>query len=503
MARFWPLLLLAPIGCLYLNAFFFPHTPIYQGDTASIWLLDATKMFQGQVIYRDFFEFSLPGTQVIYLLLFKWFGVRAWIPNATWVVLGIGLAWTCVVISKQLLSGASVYLPSLAFLGLGFSSEPDPTHHWFSTLACMVALALLMPKRSPSRLAAAGALSGLATLFTQSSGIVAVAGFATFLLWECRAKKKGWGWLVRAQLYLVLPFLATTLPVMAYLVWKVGFGLFVNSTVVFLMKYWSKCFWGSIYVYGADLPDSLHWMEVPALLLWLYIHLLLPLVYLWFFVKYRRLAISRPEEQRDRAMLISIFGFFLFLGIALSPVWLRLISVSPPALILYVWLLKSPTKVARAFTRVSWVGALIGLAIPTLAVQLGWKRYLDSPTGRVALLDPDRYEKYRWVLKHTHPGDFYFQADDCDEYFLLGLRNPARVPFITDSAYTRPEQVQNAIQMLEKHRVQFVMWSAWLDAPRHPGADGSAAPIRAYLHANYHPVRDFEDQFAEVWERNP
>ena len=175
-------------------------------------------------------------------------------PVLVWVVLGIGLAWTCVVISKQLLSGASVYLPSLLFLGLAFFTEPDPNHHWFSTLACMVAIAVLMPKRSPSRLAAAGALCGLATLFTQSRGIVAIAGFAAFLLWECRTKKQGWGWLVKAGMYLVIPFLATTLPVVAYLAWKVGLRLFINCTVVFLMKYWSKWFWGTLYVYGADLP---------------------------------------------------------------------------------------------------------------------------------------------------------------------------------------------------------------------------------------------------------
>ena len=70
-----------------------------------------------------------------------------------------------------------------------------------------------------------------------------------------------------------------------------------------------------------------------------------------------------------------------------------------------------------------------------------------------------------------------------------------------DSTYTRPEQVQNAIEMLEKHQVQFVMWSAWLDAPRHPGDDGTAGPLRVYLRAHYHPVRDFDDQYAEVWER--
>jgi hypothetical protein len=503
LTRVPPLLIAVVIGCLYLDAFILPHTPIYQGDTAPIFMLEATKMLQGQLIYRDFFQFTLPGTQVFYLLLFKLFGTHSWIPSAVWVLLGIGLAWAGVVISRQLLSGSTVYLPSILFLGLGFVTEPDPTHHWFSMLACMVALAVLMKERNPSRLAAAGALCGIATLFTQSRGVVAIAGIAAFLLWECRAKKLTWSRLVRAALYLMVPFLATTLPVVAYLAWKAGPRLFINCTVVFLMKYWSKWFWGSFHVYGADLPDFASWLEVPALLLWIFMHLLLPFVYLLFYVHYRRHAKAHPDKPWDGAVLIAIVGFLLFLGIAFSPVWFRLISVAPPALILYVWLIQSGTKAPRVLTRLAWICGLFALLCQSALVQTGWKGYIESPTGRTALLEPAHYEKYQWLLKHTHPGDFFFQAFDCDEYFLLGLQDPAEVSFVTDSAYTRPEQVQNAIDMIEKHQVRIVMWSAWLDVPRSPGADGSAEhPFRVYLRAHYHPVKGFDDQFEEAWERN-
>jgi hypothetical protein len=500
--RLQPLYYLAVAGCLYLVAFVFPGTPIYQGDTAPIFLLEATKMLEGQVMYRDFFQFTLPGTQVFYLLLFKLFGVRAWIPSAVWVVLGVGLAWACVAISKQLLRGAAVYLPGVLFLALGYASERDPTHHWFSTLACMVAIAILMPRRNPSRWAAAGALCGVATLFTQSRGIVAIAGFAAFLLWENHTRKQGRAGLVKAGMYLAVPFLAIVLPLLAYSAGRVGPRLFINCTVVFLMKYWSKWFWGSIYVYGADLPVLSLWMEAPALLMWFFMHLLLPFVYFWFLVQYRRQAGEHLEEPWDRLMLISIVGFFLFLGIAFSPVWFRLISVAPPAVILFVWLTQSPARLPRTLTRLAWVCGLLMLVSLPLVVQAGWKGYLNAPTGRAALLDPDRYAKYRWVLAHTHPGDFYFEADDCDEYFLLGLRDPAEVSFVTDSVYTRPEQVRNAVAMLDKHTVRFVMWSAWLDVPRRPGADGSIAPLRAYLRAHYHPVKEFDEQYAEAWERN-
>jgi hypothetical protein len=76
------------------------------------------------------------------------------------------------------------------------------------------------------------------------------------------------------------------------------------------------------------------------------------------------------------------------------------------------------------------------------------------------------------------------------------------VSFVTDSTYTRPEQEQNVIAMLEKHQVQIVMWSAGLDVPTTPGSDGSEeAPLRAYLKAHYHYVKGFDDKCEEAWVR--
>ena len=125
--------LLGAFGCLYLKSFILPHTPICQGDSSPLFLLEAARLLRGQVIYRDFFEFALPGIQYVYFILFKLFGMQAWIPNAMFVLLGVGLAWTGVAITRHLMAGKRVFLPSLLFLGFAFISEPDPTHHWYST----------------------------------------------------------------------------------------------------------------------------------------------------------------------------------------------------------------------------------------------------------------------------------------------------------------------------------------------------------------------------------
>jgi hypothetical protein len=327
--------------------------------------------------------------------------------------------------------------------------------------------------------------------------------FATFLLWECRAKKLGWSWLLKAEMYLWATFLAATLPPIAYLVWKVGLGRFIGCTVVFLMKYWSKWYWGTFAVYMASPPSLPLWLMPLALLVWLFIYALLPFVYVLFLVRYYRQARPHPDEPWDRLMLVNAVGLFLFLGVMFSPTWFRLISVAPPGIIVLVWLIKSSKRDARMLTNLVWAYALVVLVAQSIIVQTGWRGYLQSPTGRAALLDPDRFEKYRWILNHTRPGDFYFQADDCDQYFLLDLRNPAEVSFVTGGDYTRPDQVQNVIETLEKYQVGFVMWSAWLDVPRSPGGSPrELAALRVYLSAHYHPVKEFADNLEEAWERS-
>ena len=500
--------LVGALACLYLKSFILPHTPIYQGDSSPIFLLEAARMFQGQVIYRDFFEFALPGIQYVYFTLFKLFGMRAWIPNAMFVLLGVGLAWTGAAISKHLMAGKRVSLPSLLFLGFAFISESDPTHHWYGTLAVMVALAVLIEKRNQRRLAAAGLLCGLATLFTQNRGVPAVVGIALFLWWEWKIKKENWRNLLRAQACLFGPYLAITLATVAYFISKVGFERFFFSTVIFPLKYFPLWYWNTPQVYLTEVPVFPFVFELPALGVWFSIHLLLPLIYLLFLVRWWRVAKARPEEPWDRLMLLSLVGLFLFLGVAFSPSWLRLCSVSLPALILFVWFSKSSGRFSSALTNLLWMVGAVVLVGQSVIAQTDWRAYLDTPAGRVALLDSGVCERLQWLRDRTRPGDFIFQASDCNLYYLLGLQNPAPVSFITATGYTRPEQVQDVVEALERSQARFVLWAIWLDTPRFDSEKhfntAHLAPIRDYLRTHYHLVRNYGDpDYEQVWERNP
>ena len=501
-----PAFLLGMGAFLYLRTFIFPWTPIYQGDTAPIFLLDAARLLQGEVMYRDFFELTFPGAPVLYWGLFKIFGPRAWIPSAALTALGLGFAWLGIAVSRRFCKGTAVYLPSLLFLTLTYGTTLDANHHWFSTLAIVGAMAVLLEARSWARLVGAGALCGLATWFTQSRGVIALAGFSIFLVWEMRRKLVPWRQLLKSHLWLGGGMLLAVLPVV-YFAWEAGAQRFIYCTFTFVRAYYPYYRWNTWRGYMTEPPEFSGWVQVPALAMWLFVHLLVPLIFLLFLARYRREAQLRPAEPWERLMLVALTGLFLFLGIAFSPVWERLCTVALPACVLLVWFVESSGKVRRALLTVLWLaGFAVALVMPIMT-QLGVRGYLDARTGHIAFTsttfaEEDAQEKFKWVLEHTRPGESFFNGRDADLYFFLGLRNPAPVPFLSTSDYTRPEQVQQVIAGLEKYRVRLVMWWPELDLPEdaaHPEGD-HLSPLRAYLCRHYRVAKTFSDG-VQVWKR--
>jgi hypothetical protein len=224
---------------LYLDLFVLPATPIAGTDLdEGFYLHNATRMLDGQMIYRDFFQFTPPGTELVYLALFKLFGVRAWIPNATQLVLGFSLTWLCVFISRKILSGPAAYLPAFLFLVLAFHPAMDGSHHWFSMLAVTAATALIIQERSLKRLAGAGALCALASFFTQTRGVGVAVGIALFLWWEHWKKSRGDGALLRSEGVFAVAFAAVTGALNLYFIWEAGLKHYLWCTITFAIKYY-------------------------------------------------------------------------------------------------------------------------------------------------------------------------------------------------------------------------------------------------------------------------
>jgi hypothetical protein len=230
------------------------------------------------------------------------------------------------------------------------------------------------------------------------------------------------------------------------------------------------------------------------------ISFLVPLIYVLFFVRYWRESRLRPEIPWDRLMLVAVVGMSMFLTVASAASYHRLYTVSLPALILTVWFLNTNSKLERILLRGLWTAVLVAVILRPLATQTSWSRTLDLPTGRTAFFNPASYQKAKWLLERTKPGDYFF--GDQLLGFALRLQNPGRVDFVRPTEYTRPEQVADLVRGLETHQVRYVSWYAALDNEIVDPRGDHLGPLRAYLHERYRVAAVFGNG-DEVWERWP
>lgn len=494
--------LIAAVAFVYFLLFTHFFIPIFLPGDVTLCLLDATRMLRGQVIYREFFQITFPGSELVYFAFSRLFGPREWIPNTLLLLLGLGLTWISIAISRKVMRGWLPFLTGLLFLTCSLYNARDATHHWFSVLAVMATVPVVIERRSPRRLAVAGMLCGLASFFTQSRGVFALLGFVTFLVWEYRRQGQHFSHLLRSEAFLIGTFFVTVVFTNAYFIWKAGLTRFLYCTVVFVMRYYpAHSPADNLNVYLLSPPQLLTWRGLPWVLVYLFVHVLVPFVYLLFFMRYRQESSRHPEYPWDRLMLLNLTGLFLFFGVASAPSFFRLCTVSLPALILFVWFLSCPGVLEKVLRTSLWAFALMLAVAEPLRVQKHLTPCLDTPSGRVAFSAPDLYERYRWIRNHTQPSEFFYQADWADTYFVLGLRNPTPMSFITRSDYTRPEQVQDVMRALDEQPPRLVLWSVGLDYPWFDSSEADhLSPLRAYLRSHYR-VLGVLPNGDQVWER--
>ena len=111
------LFLLAALGYLYRFLFIVPFLPVENNGIADslLYLAPGQRMLEGDLIYRDVFEYLTPGTALVNFFMFKLFGLRLWIPDLLALLLGLGIIWLGVVISRKMMRPGLTLLPSALF----------------------------------------------------------------------------------------------------------------------------------------------------------------------------------------------------------------------------------------------------------------------------------------------------------------------------------------------------------------------------------------------------
>jgi hypothetical protein len=496
---------------LYLRLFRLPFVPIDPaGGDQAMFLWGATKVLNGQVIYRDFFQFTTPGTEYFYALLIKLFGQTASMPKLVEWAVAVAFAAVGVRISRYLLSGWRIYVPSLLFLTAGFLPSPDATHHVFSALAVLIALLLILSGIDSRRTAiwrvfAVGICCGLSFCFTPGRGILAVLAFCIFIY--VFTAERG-----RSVSALIVGFLITTVILFGPIVWKAGVHNVIACLVDYPLHNYGASPWNNLAAYGTDLPLAGYALPTKqtlgsitgmlAVMRWLMIYLLCPWVYLLAAARLWKRAPQMDQSQRRRTVLVTIVGFALFLSIAYAPTHFRMGITSLPAFIVLLWLLESEKQIVRCSVIALAIFAASTLLAGIVRSQGSGFAILDTPSGKVALspaVAASSTEKYRWLAEHTHPGDFLFTPDYVGYDYLFQLKHPGPTSSLWVNDYSTQEQVQQTVDALNREHVEYAIWPADFQNAASAPPD-RLTPIREVLRDRYVLLHTFKDS-DQVWKR--
>lgn len=490
---------------LFLTLFLASGTPIFFENDHFLQMYDSVRMLNGELLYKDFFQFTFPGTEVWYVILFSIFGQKLWLLNATILLLGLSLTWTILGMSKRVMGGVYAYIAPTLFLFFGFRwFGMDGGHRLFSCLFASLAILVLLGGVSWKRLVSAGILAAMAAYFTQTRGLAVFAGIGLFLVWNyvtLRSGDRAKGFLV-SSLALGLAFSISLIALLSYFLVTAGTANFLESTIFFGQSYASDpvnnsnlyfLFWKQLVTGDVDL------ISLPVTLFY---YLIVPPVYIIPPVYY---LVKRPPNREfwSRIMLLCFAGLMMFLATTgLNAV--RLYHVAIPGLVLIAcwW---SSLKLKGVFLAGTGTATIFAIALCVWGQFRPYTEPLEMPTGTAVFQSETAAEKYRWVNDNTEPGDVVFESYRTVVNFPLSVKNPTSIPMLRSTNYTSSGQIEQVIVELRQNPPKYILWNGMWNGKTMPRAvDDHLEPMFEYLTANYQLVKKLTPLYEidiEVWER--
>jgi hypothetical protein len=491
-----PLLLIVASSYLYLNLFAFPNIPfLLLGDQIFFWTY-ALRMLHGERLYQDFFQFTPPGVDLVYLAFFRLLGPHIWVTNVVVLLLGVVLCWVCFHLAQRLMERRLAFLAALLFLVYVYADRLDASHHWFSVLAGLCAVRVVIPARTLPRIAIAGALLGIASFFTQTTGVAGVLALIASLAWERASANIPWRTVLKRQLLLCVAFALIWSLLSAYFIVHIGWRQLWFLQVTYPQHHVSTREFLLPQFHG-PLTRSLLWEQTLRLSLYLLLLGIYPPV-LWYLWRRRREVAAQDSMQ---LVLLSMLGLSFLLEIITRVNWNRLYMASMPAILLLLW------SVARLGKQRRQVSAALWIVVASVAAAQIWSRQHTPhsiawlPAGKAAV-STQSTEKLSWLIQHTSPGDLFLEGQGPDLYLPLELRSPIFVDYLWNNEVTRPEYVTLAMQQMERHQVKYILWSQRLlsDSEQYSDGQDSLDPFRAFMTTRYKRVHVFANG-EEIWER--
>jgi hypothetical protein len=455
---------------LLLWLLFFRHGLLifpFTGGTNGVFLDQAVRVLAGEVMYRDFFEFVMPGTTYLYAGVFGLLGPTTRALGWALLVQGALLAALMHALASRVAGQGWRLLPPAALVTLAYAPGTLGDHKWPALAAGLSGLLVLTGGAlSAGRALAAGLLLGASVTFTQDLGLGLAAGALAGLALSRPVAP--------ALLALAAGCAALPLLVAAGFALLAGFSTMLQDCVVFPLTRYRE-----FNVFSLRLATSLR--TLPRELA----QLLLAAAGLWgalLTLRRERRPAAAPLAGAGLGMLLATLHRGLFPA-ALAIQASLLLPLA--AVTLERW---PPAGRGRWLRRAAL--AILGLGLLHGSVGMAaWRQGLQPLTlethraGSVWVGSP--MPELLWLERNSAPGERVFLLPARGgHYFVSATRDATTFPYLIEGQST-PEQAAAALAQIVAARPRVGLWDV------RPGGAAPAAGV-ALLPLRDGLLRDYE-----------
>ena len=171
----------------------------------------AKRILEGQLLYKNFFDFVTPGTDYLLAGIFSIFGTKLTVAQFAVVLSNAAVTAIVVFVSFDIIKNKWLrLLPGLLF-SLYSAYVYYVSHHWFILLPAILALftgvrIVTLDAGKPNKWFFTGLASAGAFLFIQSIGITLFGMVVLFIAWYYANKSYRRGILLRSVIYYIIGF---------------------------------------------------------------------------------------------------------------------------------------------------------------------------------------------------------------------------------------------------------------------------------------------------------
>jgi hypothetical protein len=496
--RVWTSGVLGVALALAAFAFLVAYPPDIGGADESYILYEAKRLWNGDVPYRDFFDFIMPGTFYFYSLAYAVAGPTIVTARVATALLNAASCGLTFALARRVASPALAALAAAAFVAGMVPAWNYAGHHWIATFLSLATAAVVLAQRwresSRARPGVAGGLAAALVCSHQSRGTWVALWLAIvvpLLAWA--RSPSGWGRrVVRESCWAALGALVVAVPMLGWAVWRASLDEVIGATYTFVIRSYGRANvgmmdWGGSLKFLGLLPDPATWpallKTIPALL------------------GIEGLALAgtilddglRPHVVRAALFLLAAFtagSVFYF------PDYIHVATIAPFSLIVVAGLAQRLGTAIVALRRPVLTAAWrLGQVLVAAAVVMkgaanitgAWARspvLVPSAFGTLALSEDSastlRDLQSQLVTGRDAPPRLFAYPSDAWLYLALPADNPT--PFcLLQAGYNTPEQFATAIARLRADPDAFVL-VRWLLL-------GKGDPIQELLDHEYKVVR--------------